>query len=226
MAGIESEFLGEAWAAEGTRVGFVHLHGVGGLQRAVALEVAALRDALRELGDDVWFNLGDRDLALHVERTRRLKSGETLSAVTADLCKRMGVGPAIVPMTDDKVRTRLLTDRGWLDFQDYFVRRRCGPSVREIAFAGAPDARAHPAFLAALGSERLRAVVICPSNPFISIGPILALPGMRAALAASPALRVAVTPLVGGQALKGPTVEMLRGLGMPAEPSSARLVTV
>ena len=117
-------------------------------------------------------------------------------------------------MSDDPVRTRLRTDKGWLDFQDYFVRLRCRPVVREITFTGASAARPHPDFLAALKSEHLRAVIICPSNPFISVEPILAVPGVRAAIAASPAPVVAVSPIIAGRAIKGPTAKMMRELGI------------
>src|SRR5581483_3330238 len=165
-----------------------------------------------------WFRLGDRDLATHVERTRRLRAGEMLSAITADFCRRLGIGAAVLPMTDDIVRTRLRTDAGWLDFQDYFVRRRAAPAVRELAFAGAAVARAQPQLTAALQSPRLRTVLICPSNPFISIGPILAVPAIRSALAARAAPAVAVAPIIGGRAVKGPTAKMMAELGL--EPSA------
>jgi LPPG:FO 2-phospho-L-lactate transferase len=166
------------------------------------------------LGGETWFRLGDRDVALHVERTRRLRRGETLSAVTADLCRRMGVGPRVLPMTDDPVRTRLLTDQGWLDFQEYFVHRRCEPVVSELQFQGAGAAKAHPDFLAALADPSLEAVVICPSNPFISVEPILAIPGVRDAMIASTAPIIAVSPIIAGRAVKGPTAKMMTELGL------------
>jgi len=169
---------------------------------------------MEALGGDTWFRLGDRDLALHIERTRRLKAGETLSAVTADLCRHMGVGPAVVPMTDDPVRTRLLTDLGWLDFQEYFVHRRCEPVVSQLQFQGAGAARPHPAFIAALADPSLEAVVICPSNPFISVEPILAIPGVRDALIACNAPIIAVSPIIAGRAVKGPTAKMMTELGL------------
>jgi LPPG:FO 2-phospho-L-lactate transferase len=172
-------------------------------------------EALAELGGEAWFRLGDRDLATHVERTRRLRAGEALSAVTDHLRRAFGIGPRILPMSDDPVRTRVRTEEaGWLDFQDYFVRRQAGPTVRALDFAGAATARAHPAFLAALADPALRAVVICPSNPFISVGPILAVPGVRAALAACAAPVVAVSPIIGGAAVKGPTAKMFAELGL------------
>jgi LPPG:FO 2-phospho-L-lactate transferase len=182
-------------------------------------ETWSFMETLTALGGEDWFRLGDRDLAVHVERTQRLARGETLAAITADLCRRLGVGPRVLPMTDDPVRTRLRTDDGWLDFQDYFVRLQCRPAVRELAFAGADSAHAHPDLMAALGNERLRAVIICPSNPFISVEPILAVPGVRQALAACPAPVVAVSPIIGGRAVKGPTAKMMAELGVT--PSAA-----
>lgn len=175
--------------------------------------------ALGAIGGETWFRLGDRDLAMHVERTRRLAAGETLAAITADIAVRLGIGPRILPMSDDAVRTRVRTAEGWIDFQDYFVRQQCRPVVQELAFAGADVAVAHPDFLAALASPRLRAVVVCPSNPLISVGPILAVPGVRDALAACAAPVVAVSPIIGGKAVKGPTAKMFFELG--TEPSAA-----
>jgi LPPG:FO 2-phospho-L-lactate transferase len=178
-------------------------------------ETWSFMTALAALGGETWFKLGDGDLATHVERTRRRAAGETLSAVTADFCRRLGIAARLLPMSDDKVRTRLLTRDGWLDFQDYFVRRRCTPAVLELAYDGAATARAHPEVLAALADPRLRAVVICPSNPFVSIEPILAVPGLREAIAACAAPVVAVSPIIGGRAVKGPTAKMMRELGLP-----------
>jgi LPPG:FO 2-phospho-L-lactate transferase len=173
--------------------------------------------ALESLGGETWFNLGDGDLAIHVERTRRLAAGESLSQITDDFRRRLGISAQLLPMTDDRVRTRLLTAKGWLDFQDYFVQQRCAPMVREITFAGVDDARPQPGFLAALADKNLRAVAICPSNPFISIDPILALPGVREALRACAAPVVAVSPIIGGKAVKGPTAKMMAELGLPVE---------
>ncbi|MFN4089113.1 MAG: 2-phospho-L-lactate transferase [Alphaproteobacteria bacterium] len=169
--------------------------------------------ALGELGGETWFNLGDRDLALHAERTRRLRAGQTLSAVTADLCARLGVGPRIVPATDQPVRTIVETPDGPLPFQHYFVRLRCAPQVTGFRFEGAAAARPSPDFAAALADPGLAAVVICPSNPFISIDPILAVPGVVEALAGVRAPVVAVSPVIGGAAVKGPTAKMLAELG-------------
>ncbi len=171
-------------------------------------------ETMESLGGETWFRLGDRDVALHVERTRRLGRGETLSAVTADFCRRMGIRSRVVPMSDDPVRTRLRTGEGWLDFQEYFVHRRCEPVVHELLFQGAGAARAHPDFMAALTDPALRAIVICPSNPFISVEPILAIPGVRQAMIDSPAPIIAVSPIIAGQAVKGPTAKMMKELGL------------
>lgn len=175
--------------------------------------------ALGAIGGETWFNLGDRDLALHVERTRRLAAGETLSAITASIAARLGIASRILPMSDDPVATRLLTNDGWMDFQPWFVGRRCEPAVRDVRFAGAEAARPAPGVLAALAADDLAAIVICPSNPFVSIDPILAVPGIRQALAAAAAPVVAVTPIIRGAAVKGPTAGMMRDLG--TAPSAA-----
>jgi LPPG:FO 2-phospho-L-lactate transferase len=177
-------------------------------------ETWAFMIALEQLGGETWFRLGDADLAMHVERTQRLAAGETLSAVTDRLRRRLGIEARILPMSDDPVRTRLETDAGWLDFQDYFVRRRCAPKVRRLAFLGADTARPLPGVMAALSREDLRAVVICPSNPFLSIEPILAIPAIRAALAGCRAPVIAVSPVIGDQAVKGPTTKIMRELGL------------
>jgi len=173
--------------------------------------------ALDDLGGETWFNLGDGDLATHIERTRRLAAGASSSEITDDFRRRLGISARLLPMSEDRVRTRLRTAEGWLDFQDYFVRRHCAPVVREIAFAGADQARPQPAFLAALADRNLRAVVICPSNPFISIDPIFSLTGVRQALLACGAPVVAVSPIIGGQAIKGPTAKMMVELGLPVD---------
>lgn len=167
-------------------------------------------EALGQLGGETWFRLGDKDFATHIERTRRLRSGESLSSVMRDLSSRLGVKPGLVPMSDDPVRTMVTTDRGELAFQDWFVRLRCEPVVKSVRFAGAEKARPH-ASLADLGD--VRAIVVCPSNPFVSVAPILAVPGVPAALAGTKAPKVAVTPIVGGQAIKGPAAKMLAELG-------------
>lgn len=167
-------------------------------------------EALGALGGETWFRLGDKDLATHIERTRRLRAGETLSAVTGDLARRLGVKPAMVPMSDNPVRTMVTTDQGELAFQDWFVRLQCRPAVQSVRFAGVEKARPHAGLLDMAG---LRGVIVCPSNPFVSVAPILALSGVRAALTAARVPRIAVTPIVGGQAIKGPAAKMLAELG-------------
>jgi LPPG:FO 2-phospho-L-lactate transferase len=173
--------------------------------------------ALEKLGGETWFRLGDGDLATHVERTRRLAAGASLSAIIDDFRRRLGIAARLLPMSDQKVRTMLDTDQGRLDFQDYFVRLRCAPAVRRIDFAGTADARPHPDFLAALADPALRAVILCPSNPFISIDPILSLPGVRRALRDCRAPVLAVSPIIGGKAVKGPTAKMMEELGLPVD---------
>ena len=172
--------------------------------------------ALGALGGPDWFQLGDADLAIHVERTHRLRAGESLTGIMADLGRRLDIGVRLLPMSDDPVRTRVLSAAGWLDFQDYFVRQRCDPVVMQLQFDGVAQARANPAMLEKLADPHLRAVVICPSNPLISIEPILALTGVRRALADTAAPVIAVSPLVGGEAIKGPTAKMMREMGSAA----------
>jgi LPPG:FO 2-phospho-L-lactate transferase len=180
-------------------------------------ETWTFMEALEKLGGETWFRLGDGDLATHVERTRRHAAGENLSAIIDDFRRRLGIAARLLPMSDQKVRTVLDTDRGRLDFQDYFVRLRCAPSVRRIDFTGAADARPHPDFLATLADPALRAVILCPSNPFISIDPILSLPGVRRALRDCRAPVLAVSPIIGGKAVKGPTAKMMEELGLPVD---------
>jgi LPPG:FO 2-phospho-L-lactate transferase len=173
--------------------------------------------ALGDLGGPCWFQLGDGDLALHVLRSERLRKGEPLSAITDDLRSRLGVSFRIVPMSDDPVRTWVETDAGRLAFQDWFVGRRCTPRVTGLAFVGASAARPAPALVEALRAGSLKAIVICPSNPLISIAPILAVEGLRAAIERSIAPIVAVSPLVGGRSLKGPTAKMMTELGLGSD---------
>jgi LPPG:FO 2-phospho-L-lactate transferase len=175
--------------------------------------------ALEALGGETWFRLGDQDLATHVERSRLLASGKTLSQATAALSARFGIRHAIVPMSDDAVRTMLDTDRGRLEFQDYFVRRRAQPVVSGIDFAGIADAAPSPAFAAALADDVLAAIILCPSNPILSLQPILDLPGVRAMLGRRRAPLVAVSPIIGGKTVKGPAAAVMRSLGH--EPSAA-----
>lgn len=172
---------------------------------------------LRRLGEADWFNLGDRDLAMHIARSWRLRAGDTLSDVTARLTRELGIAHAVAPMSDGPVRTQVETAEGWLDFQRYFVAEQCRPVARAIRFAGVEAARPSPAFRAALERADLAAVVLCPSNPFLSVDPILALPGVRAMLAAVSAPIVAVSPLVDGRAIKGPLAKLLAELSRPCD---------
>jgi LPPG:FO 2-phospho-L-lactate transferase len=173
--------------------------------------------AVERLGGEAWFKLGDQDIATHVERTRRLRD-ETLSAVTADFCGRLGIRHKIVPMSDDAVRTMVHTDQGLLPFQDYFVRLACRPVLQRLEFAGAEQARPATPFLEALRSPSLEAIIVCPSNPFLSILPILSVPGIREALAERRAPLIAVSPIIGGQAVKGPAAKIMRELAFDVSP--------
>lgn len=168
--------------------------------------------ALERLGGESWFRLGDRDIATHIERTRRLKS-EPLSAVTADFAARLGIKQKIVPVSDDPVRTMVRTDQGLLAFQDYFVRLRCAPKVEKLEFPSIEGMKPSAGILSALSAPNLEAIVICPSNPFLSILPILSIPGIRLALEQRNAPLVAVSPIVGGAAVKGPAAKIMDELG-------------
>ena len=169
--------------------------------------------ALDELGGETWFRLGDRDLALHVTRTGLLGQGVALTQATRRIAASLGVRQPIIPMSDDPVRTQVHTANGPMAFQHYFVRDRCQPAVTGFEFAGAGDARPSPNLATHL--KGCEGIIICPSNPFVSVDPILAVPGLREALKASGAPLVAVSPIVGGGAVKGPTAKMMGELGMP-----------
>jgi LPPG:FO 2-phospho-L-lactate transferase len=174
-------------------------------------------EMLGRLGEAQWFNLGDRDLAMHIARSWRLGAGESLSQVTAWLTQSLGIAHAVVPMTDARVRTQVETEAGWIDFQHYFVREQCRPAVRAIRFEGTPGAAASPGLAEALAREDLAAVILCPSNPFLSVDPILAVDGVREALAGRKVPFVAVSPLVGGKALKGPLAKLFGELGQSCD---------
>jgi LPPG:FO 2-phospho-L-lactate transferase len=179
-------------------------------------------ELLGRYGFPTWFRIGDRDLATHIARTVWLRQGRTLTDVTRTLGTALGVAPQILPMSNDRVATVVDTPVGRLPFQEYFVARGARDAVLGIELEGIDQAQPTAEVLEAVRTARV--IVIAPSNPLVSIGPILALPGMRDALAAAHGLRMAVTPLVAGHAIKGPTVEMLRGVGLPAEPAAvARL---
>ncbi len=169
---------------------------------------------LEELGAEPWFRLGDRDLATHLWRTQMLREGLTLTEATRRLCRALGVRVPVLPMSDDPVRTLVQTDQGELEFQDYFVRRRWQPALWAVRFAGAPSARPTPQVETALNAAEL--IVICPSNPYVSIDPILAVPGVRESLRLRSV--VAISPIVGGEALKGPAAKMMRELGVEPSP--------
>lgn len=203
LAGVEQASLG--WGIEG--------------------DTHAAMEQLGRLGEETWFALGDRDLALHVARTARLRAGGRLTEVCLGLQQSLGVAARILPMADEPVRTLVRSDDGWLEFQEYFVRRRQEPEVREVRYAGIEDARVTPETAAAL--EAAEAIVVCPSNPIVSVAPVLAVPGLRAALdgarnRGTPV--VAVSPIVGGRALRGPADRMLASLGhAPTAAGVARL---
>jgi LPPG:FO 2-phospho-L-lactate transferase len=175
---------------------------------------------LADLGAETWFRLGDGDLALHVERTRRLADGETLTAIMNDARRRFGVPSLLLPMSDASVRTVVETDAGTLEFQDYFVRRRAEPRVHAVRYEGARTATTTAQVEAAFASAALRAVVICPSNPLLSIDPLLAVPGLRELLRARRVPLVAVCPLIAGQAIKGPTAKIFDELGLERTPGA------
>jgi LPPG:FO 2-phospho-L-lactate transferase len=173
-------------------------------------------------GMETWFKLGDRDLATHCFRTAALRGGMRLSEVTRRICGGLGVRARLLPVTDDRLRTRVETGEGILEFQRYFVEKRCEPEVRGILFDGADRARPAPGVIEAILDAA--AVIVCPSNPLISIGPILAVAGVREALRETSAKVAAISPIVGGRALKGPADRMLRGVGLESSASAvARL---
>ncbi|HXK32965.1 MAG TPA: 2-phospho-L-lactate transferase [Dehalococcoidia bacterium] len=168
-------------------------------------------DSMRRFAHETWFSIGDNDLATHLHRTRLLREGQPLSAVVADIARAFGVVARLLPMSDDRVRTIVRTDAGDLPFQRYLVERHARDAVRGVTFAGVEAARPAPGVLEALHDAR--AIFIAPSNPIASIGPILAVPGVRDALAAATVRRVAVSPMIGGRSLGPPAAEMLAGLG-------------
>lgn len=172
--------------------------------------------SLERYGVPTWFNLGDKDLATHLRRSELMKHGASLSQATEELCAALGVKHRVAPMSDEPVRTSLLTDQGVLKFQEYFVKHRCEPRVQDITYEGADWSSPSPSFAEAL--ETARAIVFCPSNPFLSLQPILELLGVRKRIAAFSGPRIAVSPIVGGEAVKGPAAKLFRELG--EEPSA------
>jgi len=185
------------------------VHGWG-----VRDDTHVVQDALARLGRDIWFQLGDRDLATHLHRTALLREGVPLSGTTAGIARSLGVRVRVVPSSDERQATMVRTDDGWLAFQEYFVRRRQRDTVREVRFDGA--ATAAGGVLEAIADASV--VLVAPSNPIVSIGPILAVKGVRDALSRTRAPIVAVSPIVGGEALKGPAAAMLASLGHQVSP--------
>lgn len=181
-----------------------------------AAETFGFMDEIRRQGGPDWFLLGDRDLALHVERTQRLAAGERLTSVMAAFAARFGVTARLLPMSDAPIATLLDTDAGSLEFQHYFVRLRATPRVTRLHYTGAAQARPIDELLTILRSPSLESIVICPSNPYLSIDPILAVPGIRAALRAAGVPIIAISPLIGGRAVKGPTAKIMQELGVAA----------
>ncbi|SNS26801.1 LPPG:FO 2-phospho-L-lactate transferase [Sphingomonas laterariae] len=179
----------------------------------IAGESWAFMDQLAKLGGESWFRLGDRDLATHVERTRRLAAGESLTTITAALAGAHGIAHRIVPMADDPAPTIVHSDEGALAFQDYFVRRQCAPKLTGLALA--PHVRPSTAFAALIDDPALEGVIVCPSNPYLSIDPILALDGVRERLKARGVPIIAVSPIIAGKAVKGPAAKIMAELGVP-----------
>lgn len=180
----------------------------------------AFMEALRSLGGQDWFKLGDGDLALHVLRSMALAEGETLSAITTRFARAWGIAAAILPMSNDPVASLVHTNEGILPFQRYFVERRCEPVARAITFSGAESAVAAPGVIEAIGSPDTRVILIAPSNPYLSIDPILSVSGIRAALRDARAPVIAVSPIISGKSVKGPTGKLMMELGVPATPTA------
>lgn len=173
----------------------------------------AFLETLEQLGGDAWFRLGDRDTALHIWRTEKLREGLRLTEATSGLAAAFGVKARLLPATDDTIATLCATSEGVLPFQEYFVRRRCEPTLKGLTYSGAEQAQLTPEVRTALADPHLSAVVLCPSNPYLSIEPILAIPGMREALRAISCPRIAVSPIIGGRAVKGPLAKIMSEYG-------------
>ncbi len=172
-------------------------------------------ESIGQLGGETWFRLGDRDLAMHIERTRALRHGTSLTDFTNGTAKRLGIAATVLPMTNHCVETVIFTDEGELSFQKYFVGLKCAPAISRITFQGADRAAPSDQVLSALKDPELAAVIICPSNPYLSIDPILALAEIRKTLCDVSAPIIAVSPLIGGRAVKGPTAKIMAELGVP-----------
>jgi len=195
-----------------------NLAGINNLETGWGLEGETFQalGAMSRIGGEDWFRLGDQDLAVHMRRTEWLKQGVQLTQVTDRLRRSLAVPSTLLPMSDDPIRTLVHTDEGDLPFQHYFVRRRCEPMVIDISFVGAADAKATESVEDVLDTADL--IVFCPSNPYLSIDPILSIPGLRRKIRKSRARRVAVTPIIGGRALKGPAAKMMREMGHMMSP--------
>jgi LPPG:FO 2-phospho-L-lactate transferase len=185
----------------------------------VANDTTAMLDALRQYGEEPWFRLGDRDIATHLLRSERLRHGERLTSITRELCQRLHIGPAVLPMADAETPTMIDTaEYGALPFQTYFVRYRWQPTVTRVRFEGMDAASVSPEAAAAI--EQADAILIAPSNPWLSVAPILAVPGLRRMVEYGARPRVAVTPIVGGRALKGPAAKLMAELGYEITPAA------
>ena len=171
-------------------------------------------ESLKVLGGETWFQIGDKDLALHIERTRRMRTGVKLSRVTADLAKQLGISCSILPMSDDPVRTFIQTNEGLLSFQKYFVMRKCEPISSGINYQGAESAKPLGAAISALTDPNLDAIIICPSNPYLSIDPILSIPLYRNALLNSLAPIIVISPIIAGKTIKGPADKLMIEKGL------------
>ena len=196
------------------------LAGVNDTERGWGIrdETWHFMESLKKIGGENWFHIGDKDLATHIERTRRLTEGQTLSEVTLALCQQHNVAHPIVPMTDHRVGTIVDTEEGDFFFQDYFVRLRCKPVFTGVHYKGLEDAKPAPLFSDALRRADLKAIVFCPSNPFLSIEPILNVPGVTEAINQTKVPIIAISPIVGGHAVKGPAAKMMAELSLPVSP--------
>jgi LPPG:FO 2-phospho-L-lactate transferase len=177
-------------------------------------ESLGVLDELRRLGGPGWFTLGDRDIALHLLRSQLLAQGLSMSQVSTELARRLGVAVSVLPVSDQPLRTTVYTDEGALAFQDYFVRLRCAPVLRALDFVGAAQARLAPALRELIASPDLAGVIVCPSNPYLSLAPMLAIAELRESLRTLAAPVIAVSPIVAGDAIKGPTAKIMRELGV------------
>jgi LPPG:FO 2-phospho-L-lactate transferase len=179
-------------------------------------ETFATLTTIGQLGGEDWFRIGDKDLALHLRRSEWLRQGISLTEVTDRLRRIVGIPSTILPMSEQPVRTLVHTDEGDLPFQHYFVRRRCEPMVIDLTYVGAPEAKLTPEVDEALATADL--IIFCPSNPYLSIDPILSIPGLRRQLRTMTVPKIAISPIVGGQAIKGPAAKMMNELGLPISP--------